>query len=85
MKGLSIYEWANGINDDKLHHIGEYYTLRYGKPFQKKGQAALTKGFLDWLLNQSLNEIHNHLSPKFKILRDMNPLAFFIQKKEKKV
>jgi len=76
----NVSSWAKEIQDNKLHHIGEFYSAQYKKPFQKKS-GELTKGFLDWLLRQNSNALCESLSHNFEMMRDTVPMAFFIRRK----
>ena len=76
----TVTSWANRIKDHNLHHIGEYYTERYGKPWKKKN-GELSKGLMDWLLMKSSDEIYRQLSPKFEFVRDSHPIAYYIRRK----
>jgi hypothetical protein len=74
--------WLNSITDEKLHHIGEYYSLKYNKPFQKKNSYK-TAAYKRWWLNQNSNAIADAVMRNgFKILRDWDTYGFFIQKVE---
>lgn len=75
--------WANEIQDDKLHHIGEYYEERYKKPWRRKVDGTLTQGFINWSNWQNHNQIFELLSRDFEITRDSNPAGFFIRRKSK--
>jgi len=76
----TVIAWANRIKDHNLHHIGEYYTERYGKPWKKKDDE-LSKGLINWLLMQSTNEIERQLLPKFEFIRDSRSMAYYIKRK----
>jgi hypothetical protein len=81
MNCISIRRWVNNITDDKLHHIGEYYTARYNKPWQKKN-SNITKGFYNWFIQQNTNAITEAIPlNEFEILRDWG-VGFFIKRKK---
>ena len=75
-----LYMWANEINDDKLHHVGEYYSSRYNKPYRKKN-GEFTNGYLDWMLQQNSNAFYEVLKKEFEILCDNDCRGFFIRRK----
>lgn len=79
---LNLDEWLESIKEDgKMHHIGEYYSQRYGKPFQKKNSHA-TAAFKNWWLTQATNEIAKKVMRHgFEILRDWDAFGFLMQKK----
>jgi hypothetical protein len=74
-----MIEWAKKINDDNLHHIGEYYTYRYKKPWVKKN-GEYTKSFYNWLIWQNTNEFERmFIRNNFEILRDNRSFGFYIK------
>jgi len=83
MKELSIMEWANEIEDNNLHHIGEYYTKKYGKPWRKKTEG-LTKSFFHWMISMEkedgFSKPISEISDRFETLRDWDG-TFFIRRK----
>lgn len=77
-----LQDWLNTIHDNKLHHIGEYYSYLYKKEWRKKNTDGLTNGFYDWLIQQDLDEVRKVLTSNgFEFLRDNRPPSFYIQKK----
>lgn len=76
-----INMWANEINDNELHHIGEFYTQKYKKPWRRKVDGTFTAGFRKWSLWQNHNQIYALLSDKFEIIRDSDCAGFFIRRK----
>lgn len=52
---MSFQEWINQIEDDKMHHLGEYYTYLTGKPFQRKDHLAMRVGYIRWLKENYYN------------------------------
>jgi hypothetical protein len=80
-KPTSFQDWLGGIDDADLHHIGQYFEARYGKPFQKKNSHA-TAAFKRWWLQQNTDAIAETVARfGFEITRDWDPYGFFIQKK----
>jgi len=75
---ISIREWADDIKDTLMHHIGEYYTLRYGHSWQKK-DGTQTKSFQRWYLQQNTSAIEKIFLPEFEILRDKH-MGFFVMR-----
>jgi len=80
---LNLNEWLESINEDgKIHHIGEYYAQRYGKPFHKKLSPDATVAFKTWWYQQAVSEIEKIVTRAgFEILRDTTTFGFFVQKK----
>lgn len=71
--------WAESIQDNKLHHIEEYFSQRYKKPsFTKNGK--LTKTFKEWFIQTNHDEMVKSIRDKFNILRDWDG-TYFIQRK----
>ena len=80
---ISIQEWRDSIDDDKYHHIGEYYEKRYGRPYIKRNRLGYHKAFQEWYLQQNTDAIVALLKNDFEICRDMNPMYFLIKRKVK--
>ena len=80
---LNFDEWLESIKDDgKMHHIGEYYSQRYDKPFHKKLSPDATAAFKAWWNQQASNEIEKIIIRHgFEILWDTTTFGFFVQKK----
>jgi hypothetical protein len=73
MGELSITDWANEIDDGKLHHIGEYYVKIFRKPWQKKN-GELTPSFYQWMIlmerGDGFTKPISEILSKFEIVRD---------------
>jgi hypothetical protein len=82
---MGLHDWLKSIKEDgKIHHIGEYYAQRYGKPFQKKNSHA-TAAFKNWWITQNSNAIADIVTGQgFEILRDWDAYGFLMQKKQPK-
>lgn len=82
---LSLVEWVNQIQDNKLHHVGEYFCYLTGnKRFEKLDRARdyeYTSVFSLWLQQNDLSKDVSQLQEKFEIVRDWKPLGFFIRRK----
>jgi hypothetical protein len=82
-RNLSV--WLSQIEDNNLHHIGEFYTYCTGRPWHRKfGGCAgnYTVGFQRWLMDKdNLTEKDiEKIGEGFWIMRDMGP-AFLIRRR----
>jgi len=76
---LTLMEWADRIDDNNLHHIGEYYTYLTGKPFARRSHKC-TAGCKKWISKIPDSEL-NWIAKHFDMFRDWEPGAFIIRRR----
>lgn len=75
----TMREWTDGINDNLLHHIGEYYCFETKSASYRKKTGGYTKGFIRWYTQKYENNEFD-IPESFEVFRD-NDGGFFIVRK----